>query len=84
MNNDSIKGFKQQNEREVIHRAQDTFLNDLPLEEIDNASIRQVVGSYRNDNCSLDSCRTLFQKHSNYFYEWAHKNHMINVFYFER
>lgn len=84
MNNGSIKGFKQQSRKEVILKAQDVFLNELPLQEIDSNAVRLIVRSYRNDNCSLDSCRALFHKHDDYFYEWAHKNHMIDVFYFDR
>ena len=75
--------FKQLNKQEVVKRAQLLFLHEFPLTEIENHEIRLICRSYRNDNCSYDSCMHLFEKHFDYFYNWAYNNWMTDVFYFQ-
>ena len=72
--------FEIQNRHSVIKEAQDIFLDTFPLMEIDNEDVRLICKSYRNDNSSLDSCRALFKKYDNYFYNWAYVNHFDNLF----
>lgn len=76
--------FKELDKQEVVRSAQDLFLNEFPLQEIDNKDIRFICQCYRNDNSSLESCRKLFKKHFDYFYQWAYTNWMTDVFYFQR
>jgi hypothetical protein len=51
--------------------------------EIDNEDVRLICKSYRNENSTLDSCRTLFKKHDDYFYNWAYVNYFDNLFWEE-
>jgi hypothetical protein len=74
--------FEEQERSTVVEAAQDVFLNNFPLREIDNKDIRLICQSYRNENSSLDSCRELFRKYENYFYNWAYVNYFDNLFYF--
>lgn len=76
--------FKELDKNEIVKQAQDTFLNEIPLKEIDNKDIQLICRSYRNDNSSIDSCRKLFEKHFDYFYNWSYNNWMTDVFYFQR
>jgi hypothetical protein len=76
--------FKELNKDEVVRQAQDLFLNKFPLREIENPEVRLICQSYRNDNCSIDSCRQLFKKHYEYFYKWAYNNWLTDVFYFQK
>jgi len=76
--------FKELDKTEIVKKAQKHFLEEFPLSEIDNGDVRLICKSYRNDNCSLDSCRHLFKKHFEYFYNWAYNNWMTDVFYFKK
>jgi hypothetical protein len=76
--------FSQLNKDEVVEQAQNVFLNDIPLTEIDNHDVKLICRSYRNNNSSIDACRGLFKKHFNYFYKWSYNNWMTDVFYFQR
>ena len=76
--------FKELDKNEVIKQSWNFFLNNVPLKEIDNPDIRLICQSYRNNNCSLDSCQQLLKKHFDYFYNWAYTNWMTDVFYFQR
>jgi hypothetical protein len=76
--------FRELDKNKVIKEAQDLFLNQIPLREIDNKDVVLICHSYRNNNSSVDSCRHLFKKHSEYFYNWAYNNWMVDVFYFQR
>jgi hypothetical protein len=76
--------FKDLDKNEVVDKAQRYFLEEFPLREIDNQSVRLICQSYRNENSSLDSCKHLFKNHFNYFYNWAYTNWMTNVFYGKR
>jgi len=76
--------FKELNKQEVVEQAQNLFLNEFPLREIDNQEVRLICQSYRNDNSSYDSCLHLFKKHFDYFYKWAYDNWMTDVFYFQK
>jgi hypothetical protein len=76
--------FKEFDKNNVVKQAQDVFLNEFPLREIDNQEVRLICQSYRNNNSSLESCRHLFKKHFDYFYKWSYDNWMTDVFYFRR
>jgi hypothetical protein len=76
--------FKELNKNEIIKQAWEFFLNEIPLKEIDNQDVRLICQSYRNNNSSFDSCKQLFEKHFDYFYNWAYTNWMTDVFYFQR
>ena len=67
-----------------ILEAQMVFLNQLPLEEIDDPQIRLICQSYRNDNSSLESCQTLFSKYHSYFENWITNNQAVQTFYFTK
>jgi hypothetical protein len=75
--------FDLQERSSVVRSAQEVFLNIFPLQEIDNPDIRLICQSYRNENSSLVSCRELFRKHEDYFYNWAYVNHFDNLFCFK-
>jgi hypothetical protein len=72
--------FETQNRYSVIKEAQDIFLDTFPLMEIDNEDVQLICKSYRNENSTLDSCRTLFKKHDDYFYNWAYVNYFDKLF----
>lgn len=76
--------FSQLDKQQVVEKAHELFLKTFPLREIDNAEVRLICQSFRNNNSSLDSCKHLFKKHFEYFYKWAHNNWMVDVFYFRR
>lgn len=76
--------FLQLDKNEVVCRAHSLFLEEFPLNEIDNDSVRIICNRYRKKEQTLEECKLLFQNHFEYFYNWSYNNWMTDVFYFQR
>lgn len=73
--------FKELNKDEVVKHAQMLFLKTFPLQEIDCPKVKSVCKDYRTMPQPIGHFLCLLDSHFDYFYDWAYKNWMIDVFY---
>jgi hypothetical protein len=67
-----------------LNESHKLFLEVFPLEDIDHPGIRLICRSFRHDNCSEYSAKTLLSRHEEYFLNWIQSNKMIDAFYGKR